>query len=97
EPKRGWGSSDQDSCSDEAAPVLSVALRHQIDRPPPGHHEASGSHSAEHVVRVLPERPFVQKQTPETGKPDFAAGTEAVARRMLHPRIGCDNEISGEP
>src|SRR5439155_10848374 len=36
--------SDKDSCSNESAPVIFVALRQQIERPHPGHHEASGLH-----------------------------------------------------
>jgi hypothetical protein len=56
--------SDQHAALDEDAAVLFVALVEQIEGADRGHHEACGLDRAHHSVRILPQRPLVQNESP---------------------------------
>src|SRR5260370_42622639 len=62
-----------------------------------GYHKTAGLHGAEHGVRVLPKDPLVPDESPKTGEFDASVRIELVGGRILHPGIGGDDEISGEP
>ena len=52
----------------------------------------------DHVVQVLPERPRIQQQGPETGRArSRRSGRNRVADGMLHPGVGGDDEEAGKP
>ena len=53
--------------------------------------------AADHVVRVLRERPGVQQEGPEVGELQRAVAADRVADRVLHERVGADDEVAGQP
>ena len=61
------------------------------------HDETSGLHRTEHIVGVLPEGPFIEKQAPETGERDLMMRSQRKAGGMLHPRVGGDNKVAAHP
>src|SRR5260370_35170839 len=69
----------------------------QIECPGCAHHDAPGYHCGRHVVRVLPGQPWIGEQTPEALKLDRASACDSVSDRMLHPCVGGDDEIAGQP
>jgi len=79
---------DDDSDAKESFCIEKITLCQDIKSADRDHHEATRLHGAEHVVRILTERPGIQDETPETGKSDFAVRKDAIADGMLHPGVG---------
>ena len=48
-------------------------------------------------MRVFPERPGIEEEAPEARKLEPAVRTRRVTHRVLHERVGGDDEIAGEP
>jgi hypothetical protein len=48
-------------------------------------------------VEVLPEGPFIKDEGPPVGEEDLAVGAEGVAGGALHPGVGGDDQVGGEP
>ena len=69
----------------------------QIERADRRHDERAGDHGAAHVVRVLPPRPRIQHQCPETAELHGTVRGCDISHGILHPGIGGDNEESGKP
>src|SRR5205823_2747280 len=61
------------------------------------HYECRCNYRPAHVVCVLQERPRVQQQSPEADDLKAAVGRPLECYGMLHPCVGDDDEISGEP
>ena len=81
----------------EKASMLLVLSPQEVKRPYGSHCERTGDGGAAHVVGVLPPRPRVQHQLPETGELDGTVRHPLVANRVLHPGVGRYDEIAGEP
>src|SRR6202023_1962659 len=62
-----------------------------------GHDKGRGNYRSAHVVRVLQDGPRIQQQSPETVYLKAAVGCPLERHRVLHPCVGNDDEISGEP
>ena len=61
------------------------------------HDERTGDHRTAHGVHVGEQRPGIGEHAPETGDREGAVRRPLVGHRMLHPRIGRDDEESGQP
>ncbi len=61
------------------------------------HYDAGGYHRGRHVVRILPGQPWIGEKTPEALKLDRAIACDSISDRMLHPGVGGDDEIAGQP
>ena len=88
---------DDYSGADEKFSVVEMSAGKQVERANRGHGKAAGLHGAEHGVRVLPERPRVEQESPETGQGEGTVRLDCVADRMLHPCVGGDDEVAREP
>src|SRR6476646_4026124 len=62
-----------------------------------GHYECRRNYRAAHVVRILQERPWIQQQSPETDDLETSVGRTLECYGMLHPCVGDDDEVPGEP
>ena len=62
-----------------------------------GHDEGGGDDGGAHVVRVLEDGPGVHQQSPEAGDLEGAVGQDLVGDGVLHPGVGDDDEVAGEP
>ena len=61
------------------------------------HHEGGRDDAGHHVVRVLREGPRVEQEGPEVAELQGAVGGDDVAHRVLHERVGADDEVAGQP
>ena len=68
-----------------------------VERANCGHCECTSQHGASHVVRVLPPRPLVKQQGRETGEVERSVSGALIADWVLHPCVGGDDEVSGNP
>jgi hypothetical protein len=62
-----------------------------------GDREGAGDGGASHGVQVLPEGPAVEEQRRQAIEPHGAVRRDAVPDEMLHPGVGRDDKIAGEP
>ena len=95
--KHGSDDANQHAAFYECPAVSFVAVRKQVKRADRSHDKASSLRSAEHGVSVLPERPLVQQQSPETCQFDLAVCANVIRDRMLHPGVRGDDEITAKP
>src|SRR5436190_361039 len=69
----------EESCrnteSKKQPPIVGLLSRQHVVGSDGSHEKCSGDTSAEHVVQVLPERPFVRQKRPETRQARCAVGT----------------------
>ena len=79
---------------DKDTAILDALFREQIESADGRHDESARDGRSAHVVRVLPERPAIQHEIPETGELQTAIRCLVVADRVLHERVGRDNEIA---
>src|SRR4029077_17249608 len=79
------------------ASVLFVLAPNKVKRSNRGHHKRAGNGGATHVVRILPSSPGIQNQLPKTTQLNLPIRGALVTDWVLHPGIGCDNEIAGQP
>ena len=77
--------------------VLDMKAREQVGGPHGRHHEGSGHDRGGHVVGVLPEEPGIGEQAPETIDMNSPVRRERVGDRVLHPGVGRQDEIAGQP
>jgi hypothetical protein len=76
------------------SPVLVVE---QVECADARHHERPGYHRADHVMQVHPESPGIQDQAPVAGESDLAVCAKSVTHGVLHPGVGGDDEVAGQP
>ena len=70
----------------------------QIERADRCHHEGRSHARTDHVVRVLPQRPRVEQRPRKSWSVwIWPSGAGGESDRMLHPRIGGDDEIPRQP
>ena len=72
-------------------------MSEQVERSDRSHHKTASLHRAEHGVRVLPNRPFVQQQAPETCQLDPAICGHVTCDGMLHPSVSSNDKIAAQP
>ncbi len=66
--------------------------------PTRGDDEGAGHDRGAHGVRVLPERPRVERGRPRRRRAARApVGADPCAHRMLHEGVGDDDEVAGQP
>ena len=69
-----------------------MTLLAQIPRRDGEHHQAAGDERREDHVRVAPHERRVDEQRPDVVQHGLAALAQLVADRVLHPRVGDQNE-----
>lgn len=74
-----------------------MLLHQQIESPQAGHHKAGRHERGDHGVRVLPQDPGIQQEVPHAREHHLARCADLVADRMLHPGMGGNDEVAGQP
>ena len=82
---------------DEYLPVFFIPPRQEVICSRGGDAERSGDDCACHVVQILPERPWVEKQVCEAAQHERSVRTCRIADGMLHPGVRHDDEVPRDP